>query len=344
MLPDTLPPTRLSFGSPDLPPNHLWVGDNLKALSHIPDGAVDLIYADPPFFTNRIHKGRQSLSFPDAWESLDAYLAWLRPRLENFRRILSSQGSLYLHLDYRAVHYAKVELDRIFGPKNFRNEIIWKYQMAGRSRRHFARKHDTLLFYSRSPRYYFDPRAVREPYTPHAHDRRGQNYGGRMGYDEEGRPFVEKWGTGRKRLYRYYLDEGKLASDVWEIEMVHPSSAERTGYPTQKPLALLDRMIRASCPEGGTLADFFLGSGTSLIAAIQAKRRFLGGDASPQAIALAVERLKKLAEERNAQEKKIPDLVIEPLPAGDDETQARDHHAPIRETTNPKQPSSRSSS
>jgi site-specific DNA-methyltransferase (adenine-specific) len=294
---------RLSFGSVEKPPHTLYLGDNLTILQTLPSQSFDLLYADPPFFTQRQQRGEQTLSFDDRWESLAAFVSWLSLRLVEFHRVLSPTGSLYIHLDWRVVHYIKVALDQIFGWDQFRNEIIWKYQMAGRGTRYFARKHDTLLFYSKSDAYYFDPTAVREPYTPHARDKNQKRYGGRMGTDEEGRAYVEKLGTGGKRRYRYYLDEGKLASDVWELESLHPSAKERSGYPTQKPLALLSRVLGASCPKEGLFGDFFLGSGTSLLASTQHGARFCGGDSSAQSITHAIERYQALEGER-------PDLLI----------------------------------
>jgi DNA modification methylase len=286
---------RISFGRPDAPPNRLYLGDNLDTMRALPAEQAALLYADPPFFTNRTQRGRDGLSFADSWETIDQYIDWMRPRLVELHRLLSPQGSLYVHLDWRAVHYVKVELDRIFGMEHFRNEIIWKYQMAGRSARYFPRKHDTILFYTKSDGYYFDSEAVREPYSPHARDPRQARYGGQMGVDEQGRAYVEKLGTGGKRRYRYYLDRGKLAGDVWELEALHPSAHERTGYPTQKPEVLLSRIIRASCPPGGLCGDFFAGSGTSLVTAAKEGRRFIGGDLSPQALQVAIERLRALS-------------------------------------------------
>lgn len=294
---------HLTFGSPALPPSTLYTGDNLTTMRALPEGSFDVLYADPPFFTQRHQRGEEDLSFDDRWESLEAYLSWLKERLVLMWRLLSPRGSLYVHLDWRVVHYIKVALDQIFGWGNFRNEIIWKYQMAGRGSRYFARKHDSILFYTKTDDYFFDAEAVREPYTPHARDRAQKRYGGRMGVDEDGRQYVEKLGTGGKRRYRYYLDHGKLASDVWELEALHPSAKERTGYPTQKPLALLSRIVRASCPKDGLFGDFFLGSGTSLIAATMHQARFCGGDASSQSIAMATTRYSQLDQTR-------PDLVI----------------------------------
>jgi site-specific DNA-methyltransferase (adenine-specific) len=287
-------PERISFGSPDKTPHILHQGDNLQTLRSLPNESFDLLYADPPFFTQRQQQGEQSLSFDDRWENLEAFVSWLSLRLVEFHRILSPRGSLYVHLDWRVVHYIKVALDGIFGWKNFQNEIIWKYQMAGRGARHFARKHDTILFYSKTDNYFFDPNAVREPYTPHARDPQQKRYGGKMGVDAEGREYVEKLGTGGKRRYRYYLDEGKLASDVWEIESLHPSAKERTGYPTQKPKELISRIVRASCPKEGRFGDFFLGSGTSLLVASEVGVSFCGGDISPQSIEHAIERYRSL--------------------------------------------------
>ena len=200
-------------------------------------------------------------------------------------------------------------MDEIFGRDNFANEIIRKYSVGGKSSSFYARKHDTILFYSKNiNKIYFNSDDIRIPFTPHKQDKSGKNYGGRMGVDEDGRPYVEKWGTGRKKLYRYYLDVGKIPEDVWEIEedkeflveldliikqinllvdngvmnedvwesqTIQSAAHERTNFATQKPEALLERIVKASCPPDGIVADFFAGSGTTGAVAGKTGRKWI---------------------------------------------------------------------
>ena len=249
-------------------------------LHGLPGGSVDLIYVDPPFNTGKrqtldalktvrdaqngdrtgfqgqryrtVHLGSQK-TFDDLF---DDYLLFLEPRLTEFRRILTPAGSLYVHLDAREVHYVKVLLDAIFGRECFLNEIVWAYDYGGRPRRRWPPKHDSILLYVRdSRRYYFDAEAAeRIPYMAP----------GLVGADKAAR--------------------GKRLTDTWWSTIVPTNSRERTGYPTQKPLAVLRRIVRTSCPPGGLVADFFAGSGTTGAAAHESGRRFLLVDNNPEAV------------------------------------------------------------
>jgi site-specific DNA-methyltransferase (adenine-specific) len=260
-------------------------GDCLDALRAMPDASVDLVYIDPPFNTGsaRSHArvktaasangtrvgfaGRRyevttgpSRSFADAF---DDYTAWLHPRLVDAHRVLGATGSLYLHVDYREVHYCKVMLDGIFGRANFINEVIWAYDYGGRGRRRWPAKHDNILFYARdADRYIFNVDDIdRTPYMA------------------PGLVTPEK------------AARGKLPTDTWWHTIVPTNGSERTGYPTQKPLGVVSRIVRASSPPGGTVLDFFCGSGTTAVAAHGAGRRFIVVDSSAEAIAVARRRL-----------------------------------------------------
>ncbi|HLG30089.1 MAG TPA: DNA methyltransferase [Candidatus Brocadiales bacterium] len=222
-----------------------------------------------------------------------AYLTMMCVRLLELKRVLKDTGSIYLHCDPTASHYLKIVMDTIFGKKNFRNEIIWSYSQGGKSRQHWARKHDVILFYSKSPNYKFDNTGVREPFTPHKRSSTG-SYGGRMGTDENGRPYVEKWGTGKKKLYRDYLDEGKIPEDVWEIQSIQAGAKQRIGYPTQKPEALLERIIKASSDKDSIVLDPFCGCGTTVAVAQRFKRNWIGIDITHLAINLIKLRLKDM--------------------------------------------------
>ena len=252
--------------------------DNLVLLDKLPAESCDLTYADPPFGSGQQRKGTGACgpTFADpARGGIEAYTDWLRPRLEHMHRVLSPRGSLYVHLDWRTVHHVKVLLDSIFGPANFLNEIVWSYRTGGRSHRWFARKHDTILLYvKRSGKHTFNLLRYGEFRT------RGLNY------DAQGRPYKS---TRRGRLY--FHPDGPALTDVWELPFLSTVSRERNGYPSQKPEALLERVIRASSNEGDLVADFFCGSGTTLVVAKRLGRRYLGCDSNPQAVKLATERL-----------------------------------------------------
>ena len=266
--------------APAARPNRLYHGDAADVAALLPSGAVDLIYADPPFFTGTRRQTPSGRSFSDTWAGgLDAYLAWLRPLLVEFHRLLAQTGTLYLHLDWHAVHYAKVELDRIFGADHFLNEVIWHYGLgAARSRSHFLRKHDTLLVYRRGARATFH--VLRGAVTP-------AMAGKYRHADERGRYM-------RSRGRRYYLQGGKPLDSVWEIPSIAATAGERLGYPTQKPEALLERIILASTNPGDTVFDPFCGSGTAPAVAQRLGRHWIAADRSADAIAITAARLREL--------------------------------------------------
>lgn len=263
-------------------PNRLILGDNLRVMRGLPDESIDLIYIDPPFFTGREQRanGAGAHVFDDAWAGgLDAYLAWLRERVTEMRRLLRPAGVLYVHCDFHAGHYIKVLLDEAFSVEHFQNEIIWHYGLgAANATRHFLRKHDTIFVYRKSDAATFN--VVRGDVTPamlakYCHE------------DARGRYMMSR---GR----RYYLKGGKPLDSVWDIPAIAATSRERLGYPTQKPEALLERVILASSNEGDVVADFCCGSGTTPAVAQRLGRRWLACDASPAAIEITAERLGRL--------------------------------------------------
>jgi len=254
----------------------LVAGDNLEWMSSLEDAACDLIYVDPPFMSDKVRSCQGRAVFDDRWpDGLSSYLDFLRPRVAQMHRLLSPHGSLYIHLDWRTVHYVKVLLDELFGSGNFLNEIVWAYRTGGRSNRWFARKHDTILLYAKR---------VGE-HTFHVH-REGRFRTDGLKHDEDGRPYKN---TLEGRLY--FHKDGPAVSDVWDIPFLSTVSNERTGYPSQKPEALLERIILASSNPGDVVADFFCGSGTTLVVAQRLGRRFLGCDINEQAVAIARDRL-----------------------------------------------------
>lgn len=259
--------------------NQVGLGDNLDFMNRLPNECCHLIYADPPFNSNRkvANRSRPGFHFDDRHDGgLATYLQFLRPRLAQMRRLLAPTGVVYVHLDWRTVHYVKVMLDGLFGPENFLNEIIWHYRSGGRPGRWFPRKHDTILLYAKH--------AGRHFYKP----LRGEAYRTRdLLYDEEGRPYKT---TRKGRLY--FSAEGAPVTDVWDIPFLSTVSNERVAYPTQKPEALLERIIEASSRKGDVVADFFCGSGTTLVVAKRLGRPYLGCDSNSKAVDLARRRLK----------------------------------------------------
>lgn len=267
----------------------LILGDNLGVMAALLpeyEGRIDLIYADPPFFTNRkfptrIGRGEDSRNpsmwtlgegYHDAWPDLDSYLQFLYERLSLMHRLLASHGTLYLHLDWHADAYARLLLDEIFGAGNFINEIIWAYHGPSPIKSAFNRKHDTILSYSKSGKYVFNADAVREPYHPNT---------------------VATFKSSRKAGFGKVpdLERGKVPEDWWYFPVVARLHNERTGYPTQKPEALLERIILASSKKGDLVADFFSGSGTTAFVAAQKGRKFIACDDTFQAVHTARRRL-----------------------------------------------------
>jgi site-specific DNA-methyltransferase (adenine-specific) len=262
-------------------------GDNLPVLESMPDGSVDLVYLDPPFNTGKAHRhtpirterseegdrtgfgGRRyrtskltTRAYPDAY---DDYLAFLEPRLVEARRALARTGSLYFHIDYREVHYCKVLLDHIFGRACFLNEVIWAYDYGGRTTRKWPPKHDNILVYVKDPKDYL------------------------FNVDEVERiPYMAPDLVGPEKAAR-----GKLPTDTWWHTIVPTNGAERTGYPTQKPLGILKRIVAASSPPGGRVLDFFAGSGTTGAACLALGRCFTLVDNNLAALEVMARRFAK---------------------------------------------------
>jgi len=264
------------------PQSRLILGDNLSVMAALLpelEGKINLIYADPPFFTNRkfkarIGRGEDSRKpdqwqladgYHDNWSGLDAYLDFLYQRLSLMSRLLASTGTFYLHLDWHADAYARLILDELLGADNFLNEIIWTYHGPSPIRSAFNRKHDTILVYTKSKNYTFNTDAVREPYNKNT---------------------VATFKSSRKAGFGKTpdLERGKVPEDWWYFPVVARLHNERSGYPTQKPQALMERIILASSNPGDLVADFFSGSGTTAFSAAQHGRNFIAVDESFRAI------------------------------------------------------------
>lgn len=295
--------------------NTIYCGDCLVKLKDIPAGSIDLIYIDPPFSSNRNYvafwKEQEKRHFEDRFENVQAYIDYMRPRLKELYRVLKPTGSFYYHCDWRASHYIKrlLDTDELFGIKNFQNEIIWSFTVGGRSARRFGRKHHSIFFYTKSKDYYFDGRAVAIPRKTGT-----SSFGGRIGTDAKGRRYQDKI-TKSGKIYRYYLDEGKIPEDVWtDCESIQSQSKEREGYPTQKPEPLLVRIIKASSKEGDIILDAFCGCGTTIVVAQKEKRKWIGIDISPTACKVMADNLHKkcgLIEGKDFYIKDLPKTVEE---------------------------------
>ena len=274
--------------------NRLILGDKRYVLpALLPEfaGKVNLIYIDPPFMTGRDFKSGEQLAYSDKWgNSLDVYLQWLYETLALLYCLLAPMGSLYLHLDWRVTHYAKVLLDEIFGfgvnaeGPGFKNEIIWHYRSGGRTHKRYARKHDTILFYTKAARYCFHPERISE--------RRGDGKRNHMRKEVDSNGRVTWTISSHGRTYRYSEDSLMTPSDVWsDISHLHQKDPERRGYATQKPAALVERIILASSEEGDLVFDCFCGSGVTPLTAQQLGRRWIACDQSELAIATTRARL-----------------------------------------------------
>ena len=265
--------------------NSINLADNLDFLREVPNAAGDLIYIDPPFNTgtqqsitrlktvrdeggdrtgfggNRYRTERQgSTSYLDAFED---YMAFLAPRIDEARRVLADNGSIFLHVDQHESHYCKVLLDRVFGRKSFINEIIWSYDYGGRSKKKWPTKHDTIFWYAIDPaNYTFNANAI---------DRI---------------PYMAPGLVGKEKAAR-----GKVPTDVWWQTIVPTNGKERTGYPTQKPLAILERIVKVHSNPGDMVMDFFAGAGTTGVAAARNDRLFVLVDSNPEAVQVAAKRL-----------------------------------------------------
>ena len=302
----------------NIKPKTIFTGDNLPIMRGMNSESVDLIYLDPPFnsktnYAAPIGSEAAGAEFKDTWTLKDVDTAWLdlieakhpalnrvihaamsnsdksyliymAVRLLEMHRILKDTGSIYLHCDPTMSHYLKLVMDTIFGKQHFQNEIIWCYERGSRRKSQFGRKHDVIFFYSKTKNYVFDSDAVRI-------ERRKTHM--KVETDLEGRTWQVKKDAKSGKVYRYPTDVGVLCPDWWiGIQQLNRNEKERLGYPTQKPLALLDRIIKASSNEGNVVFDPFCGCATTLVAADRLQREWIGIDISAKAAELVVERIR----------------------------------------------------
>lgn len=314
----------------------VFLGDNLDVLASMSSSTADLVYLDPPFNSARdrtveVELGGERRSFADCWDSIDAYLDFMRPRLTESVRVLREGGSLFIHCDWRTSHYLRTETDRLLGYDSLVNEIIWRrhngHNDARQGTRHFGRIADTILFYGKGERKFWQPtyRPYDEAYVAQAYRHADPSTGRRYALSDitgpggtvAGNPVFEfkgitrAWRYSKKRLQemdangeiavsktggvprrKRYLDDmpGQLIQAIWD-DIPCLRGKEVVGYPTQKPLALLRRIIRATTAPHDTVLDPFCGSGTALVAALDLDRRAIGIDASPEAVRVTKQRI-----------------------------------------------------
>jgi site-specific DNA-methyltransferase (adenine-specific) len=267
----------------------VYQGDCLEIIKTIKDETIDLVYSDPPFFTQKVQKlsartRDKEFSFSDVWKSVDDYGDFLLARLREFKRVLCSTGSLFFHCDHNASHIARLMLDEVFGREMFRSEIIWHYRRWSNSQKNLLPSHQTIFFYSKTDTYKFN--RLYEDYSPSTNVdqilqlRKRDDFGKAVyAIDENGNALS----CGDK--------QGVPLSDVWDIPLLNPKAKERTGYPTQKPVLLLEKIIQIATNENDIVLDPFCGSGTTLVAAELLNRKSIGIDVSLSAIEITKARL-----------------------------------------------------
>lgn len=269
--------------------NNLYVNDCLLQLAEMAGESVDLVYFDPPFFTQKLQKSKtrdntQEYCFSDVWPNLERYKDYIKARLEQCRRVLKNTGSIFVHCDSSASHHLRLLLDEVFGEQHFQSEIIWSYRRWSNARRGLLNAHQTIYFYSKSDNYKFH--ILYTDYSPTTNldqilQERERDKNNKSSYKKNNEGLIV---LGKEK-------KGVPLSNVWEIPYLNPKAAERTGYPTQKPVLLLERVIEIATDEGDIVLDPMCGSGTALVAAKLLKRQWIGIDTKPEAIELARARL-----------------------------------------------------
>lgn len=269
--------------------NEVILGDCLENLKKIKSNSIDMIYLDPPFFTQKTQRGvmrktEKTLEFSDSWKSIDEYLEYIKIRLIEMKRVLKDTGSIFLHCDKIASHYLRILLDEIFGFTNFQSEIIWSYKRWSNSKKGLLNSHQNIYFYSKSKNFKFNT-----IYTDYSATTNIDQILQQRKRDENGKCIYK-----RNKEGKVVLDNEKKGvplSDVWEIPFLNPKAKERVGYPTQKPILLLEKIIEISTDEDDIVLDPFCGSGTTLVASKLLNRKFIGIDTSKDAIEITNSRL-----------------------------------------------------
>ena len=353
---------RVPLGHPELEPNRLLWGDNLHVMRQLPSESVDLVYIDPPFFSNRVYNviwgdEHEERSFEDLWEEgLGGYLIWLNARLYEMKRVLKPTGSIYVHCDWHASHYIKAEMDKIFGYDNLVNELLWKrYAVHSLMNIGFDNTSDSILMYAKDRDRMIFNKVYGAPSEeeiarrfPHTEEETGRKYqhvaleqssnrssagevreiDGRTVVSDIGwrwtqetfdqriaeNPYLIYWTKTGKPRFKIYSDDykGTPLGTIWtDIGYLSAQDPERVGYPTQKPEALLERIITASSNEGGLVLDAFVGGGTTPAVAQRLGRRWIAMDQSRVSVSVTAERLKHAAAERGLEDAPVPDFTVE---------------------------------
>lgn len=264
-------------------------GDCLIELRAIAGASVDLVYLDPPFFTQKLQKlssrdNSKHYSFEDSWENIESYSAYIRQRLVECRRVLKYTGSIFLHCDRTASHHLRIVLDEVFGVANFQSEIVWAYKRWSNAKRGLLNAHQIILFYSNSKSYKF-----KDTFTSYSPTTNIDQIFQKRARNKNGKTIYKRMENGDAEIVQEKT--GVPLSDVWEIPYLNPKAKERVGYPTQKPIILLEQIIKLVTDEGDLVLDPFCGSGTTLVAAKLLDRNYIGIDISPEAVELTKTRL-----------------------------------------------------
>ena len=270
--------------------NKLYVGDNLEIMRSLPDESADLCCTDPPFNSGKSYKSKNGVEFNDRWETMDKFCDFMRLRLIEMHRLLKPTGSIYIHLDQASLHYVKIEMDHLFGKQNFLNDIIWCYGKWSTQVKRFQRMHDNILYYSKTNNHTFNP--IYHELSESSKQIRKKGYHIHykanilLVYDKTKPKVQELINSGKFNKVNYHNGtNGVPLPDYWtDIPVPGSNSKERNGYPTQKPLALYQRIIEASSNEGDLIMDPFCGSGTTLDAAQSLNRNWIGIDKNPNTI------------------------------------------------------------
>ncbi len=257
--------------------------DNLDLLKQLPSESVDLIYCDILYNT-----GRKFKDYDDNLGTSQQAIKWYEPRLIEMKRVLKSTGSIYLQCDYRIVHYLKVEMDFVFGENNFKNDIVWCYKSQGFSKKTWSSKHDNILFYTKGKKWTFNLEEVRIEPSESTIKRYKKEL------EKNGFFTINRGKNGKTERYNKFI--GSPPTDWFIINSLPQAHKERTGYSTQKPKSLLEKIVKASSNEGDIIADFFCGSGTSLVVAKELGRHYIGCDLNPRAIEITNKRLEETKE------------------------------------------------
>jgi len=290
--------------------NQVLLRDCLENLKNLKKDEVDLIYLDPPFFTQRTHsltsKKGEKYSFDDSWKNILEYKNYIQERLVECKRVLKETGSIFLHCDKSASHYLRIALDAVFGYENFQSEIIWSYRRWSNSKKGLLNSHQVIFFYSKAKNFKFNQKY--EDYSPSTN--LDQIFQERQ-KDKNGKTVYKKDQNGEVVLNQN--KKGVPLGDVWDIPYLNPKAKERVGYPTQKPILLLERIIELVTDENDIVLDPFCGSGTTLVASKILNRKYLGFDKSREAVNLSKKRLESPIKTESRLLKKGRKSYLEPI-------------------------------